>query len=179
MTVDGFRSLGRRRIASASFLDLERIHLATPDGGRIERVVVTHPGAVAVLPIIEDQIVFIRQYRPAIDKAVLEIPAGKLDVPGEPPEATAHRELEEEMGYRAGTMRPLVTFYTTPGFCDEVMFVFVAEELTEVVAAPHGAEEEVAEVVRVPIDDARDMLADGDIEDAKTIIALGLYLLER
>lgn len=176
--MDGFRSVGRRRIASASFLDLERIHLATPDGGRVERVVVTHPGAVAVLPIIDDDILFIRQYRSAIDRAVLEIPAGKLDVPGEPPETTAHRELAEEMGFRAATMRPLVTFYTTPGFCDEVMYIFVAEGLTEVAAAPHGAEEEVAEVVRTPIDDVRTMLGAGKLEDAKTIIAVGLFLLE-
>ena len=176
MGVDEFRSVGRRTIASASFLDLERIHLTTPQGAGVVRVVVRHPGAVAVVAIVEDELLLIRQYRSAVDRALLEIPAGKLDVPGEPPEVTAHRELQEEMGYRAGSLEPLATFFTAPGFSDEVMHVFVATALEEAAAEPHGAEEEVAETVRVPLAGVPPLLLSGEIEDAKTLAALGLFL---
>jgi len=153
-----------------------RRHLVGPRGAAVVRVVVRHPGAVAIVPLLGDELLLIRQYRAAVDRALLEIPAGKLDVEGEAPELTARRELEEEIGYRAGALHPLATFFTTPGFSNERMHLFVATDLEAVGATPHGAEEEVADVVRVAIDDVADLVRSGEVEDAKTLVALSLYL---
>jgi ADP-ribose pyrophosphatase len=173
--VEGLRRLGRRRVVAAGFLALERLHLIAPDGRGVVRAVVRHPGAVAVVPVDGDSVVLMRQYRAAVGRALLEVPAGKLDVPGEPEVVTAHRELQEEVGLAAEAMDHLATFYTTPGFCDERMVVFVATGLSAVEATPHGPEEESAEIVRVPVADLSALLASGDLEDAKTLVALSLF----
>ena len=172
---DGFRVIGRRHIASAAFLDVERLHLAGPNGEGLDRVVIRHPGAVALVPVRGDEVLLIRQYRAAVDRWLLEVPAGKLDVPGEAPELTAHRELREEMGYRAEHLELLTTFFSTPGFSDERMYVYVATGLVAVPAEPHGAEEESAEQVAVPVAELLPLLTSGAVEDAKTVAALSLF----
>lgn len=172
---DGFRVIGRRHIASAAFLDVERLYLAGPNGEGLERVVVRHPGAVALVPVRGDEVLLIRQYRAAVDRWLLEVPAGKLDVPGEAPEITAQRELREEMGYKADHLELLTSFFSTPGFSDERMYVYVATGLVEVPAAPHGVEEESAEQVSVPVAELLTLLTSGAVEDAKTLVALSLF----
>ncbi len=176
MDSDGFRAVGRRRIGKAAFLALERLHLRGPSGNAVTRVVVRHPGAVALVPVLDDEVLLIRQYRSAVDRALLELPAGKLDVPGEHPEETARRELQEEMGYEAGNLELLASFFTTPGFSDEHMAIYLATDLTEAPAAPHGAEEEVATRVRIPVSEIGPLMRSGAIEDAKTLIGLALFL---
>lgn len=164
--------MGIRHVARTSFLRAERLHLLSPTGIVMERSVVRHPGAVAVVAVDGDDVILIRQFRAATDTAVLEIPAGKLDMPDEDLQAAARRELAEEVGFEAGALELLASFWTTPGFSDERMWVFLASRLEAVTARPHGAEEQVAEIVRVPIGRVADMLAADEFDDAKTIVGL-------
>ena len=134
------------------------------------REVVRHPGGAGVVPYFDDgTIALVSQYRHPTARYVLEIPAGKLD-PGELPEQTAARELEEELGVVAGRMEQLSEFYSTPGFCAEKLWVFLATDLSET-ARSHG-EDEIIEIVRLPFTRALEMIASREIEDAKTIIGL-------
>jgi len=149
---------------------------AGPDGSTFARDVVHHPGAVSVVPIVDDHVVLIRQYRAALDDLLLEIPAGKRDIDGEPPEQTAHRELIEEVGLRAGGLVRLAEFYNSPGFCDEHSYVFLAVDLEPVAASAQGIEEEHMTIERVPLDDILGLIATGKLRDAKTIIGLTLAL---
>ena len=136
------------------------------------REVVGHPGGAGIVAYFADgTTALVRQYRHPARGYVLEIPAGKLD-PGERPEQTAARELEEELGVVAARLEPLSAFYTTPGFCAEKLWVFLATGLRE--TALRHEPDEIIEVVRVPFRDALAMVASGEIEDAKTIIGLTL-----
>ena len=169
---DDFRVVARRPIAEAAFVRLEALDVITPTGNLVERVAVRHPGAVAVVAVTEDDVVLIRQYRAAVDRSLLEIPAGKLDVAGEAPAVTAARELEEEVGFRAGKVERIGEFFTTPGFCDELMYLYFATDLRPVPMAPTGVEEMAAEVVPVRLAAVPDLLVDGSVHDAKTLIGL-------
>ncbi|MGB8510493.1 MAG: NUDIX hydrolase [Pyrinomonadaceae bacterium] len=136
------------------------------------RDVVRHVGGAGVVACFQDDTVaLVRQYRHPTGSYVLEIPAGKLEE-GERPEVTAARELEEELGVVAGRMEPLSDFYTTPGFCSERLWIFLATELTA--TAQRLEDDELIEVVRVPFKRALSMAWSGEIEDAKTIIGLML-----
>ena len=115
----------RRRVP----VGLARCASPAPDGEEFDRHVVHHPGAVVVVPVIDDDAILVRQCRVAAGRELLEVPAGKRDVDGEPPEATANRELEEEIGYRAGRLELLCEFYNSPGFCDEYTHLFLATDL--------------------------------------------------
>lgn len=143
------------------------------------RTAVRHPGAVAVIAIHEDEVLLIRQYRAAVDRLMLELPAGKLDVDGEPAEQTAARELQEEIGHRPGRLEHVGAFFTTPGFSDERMLLYVATDLEAAESAPHGPEEEHADVVRVPVGEVAELLDSGAVEDAKSIVGLQWLLLHR
>ena len=167
-----------RTVGEYGFLRIEELDLETP-AGTAKRIAVRHPGAVAVVAENGNEVMLIRQYRAPVGDDLLEIPAGKLDVAGEPPEVTAMRELEEEVGYRAATMSHVADFYTAPGFTDEHMRLYHATGLTPVAAIPHGPEEEAAEIVALPIADIPGTLASGAIRDAKTFIGLQWLLLHR
>jgi ADP-ribose pyrophosphatase len=143
-----------------------------PDGSTFERDIVHHPGAVSVVAVIDGAAVLVRQYRAALERDLLEIPAGKRDVENEPPEVAAARELEEEVGLTARTLELLAEFYNSPGFCDEHSFVYLASDLTEVTARPVGVEEQAMSIERVPLEDVPALIAAGEIVDAKTIIGL-------
>jgi ADP-ribose pyrophosphatase len=135
-----------------------------------KREVVHHPGGAGVVAVFEDgTIPLVRQYRHPVVRYTLELPAGRLDPP-ERPEECAARELEEEIGVRAGRLEKLAEFFSTPGFCEEKLWVYLATELTETRQNLEG--DEMIEVVRVSLGRAFEMIADGEIEDAKTIIGL-------
>jgi len=135
--------------------------------------VVRHPGAVAVVPLTErDTVLLVRQYRGPLDRFLLEIPAGTRDVEGEPPDTTARRELEEEVGVRARSVRLLATVHNSPGFCDEETLVYLAEDLSPGTPARHGEEEIHIDVEEVPIDDVDELVGSGTITDAQTMIGL-------
>lgn len=135
-----------------------------------KREVVHHPGGAGVVAVFDDgTIALVKQYRHPTVRYLLEIPAGKLSPP-ERPEDCAARELEEEIGVRAGRMEKLAEFFTTPGFCEEKLWVYLATELEETAQNLEGDEQ--LEVLRVSFERAFEMIADGEIEDAKTIIGI-------
>ena len=171
-----FRQVGERTLYDGHVISLGVGSFEGPDGAEFERDLVHHPGAVSVVPVLGDEVVLVRQYRAAIDAELLEIPAGKRDVPGEPPEQTAGRELIEEVGIEAGTLIELAEFYNSPGFCDEHSWVFLGLDLRAVPASAQGIEEEHMTVERVALDDVLGLIAAGELRDAKTIIGLTLAL---
>jgi ADP-ribose pyrophosphatase len=157
-------------------LDVETVRL--PNGATVELEIIHHPGASAAVPLLADgRVVLIRQYRHAVGGYIYEVPAGKLN-PGETPEECARRELEEEIGYRATSLTPLLSVFTTPGFTDERIHLFLAGGLLPGRQALDP--DEVLEVVTLPLEEALSWIATGAIRDAKTIIALqAVYLRER
>ncbi|MDP9387988.1 MAG: NUDIX hydrolase [Actinomycetota bacterium] len=172
----GFRKLGEREVWGGSLVSVAVGRFASPEGDEFEREVVHHPGAVSVVPVVDGgaAVLLVRQYRAAIDRELIEIPAGKRDVAGEEPEATARRELEEEVGMRAGRIEKLVEFYNSAGFCDEHSFIFLADDLEPCAASAHGVEESHLTVEQVALADVPGLIASGVIADAKTIIGLTL-----
>jgi len=143
-----------------------------PDGSESYREVVRHPGAVVVLAVREGKVLLIRQYRHAVGKWLLELPAGTLEE-GERPEEAAARELAEETGYRAEKLKKLISFYSSPGISDEILHVFLADGLRE--GAPHREEGEIIENLWVDLGEALKMIERNEIEDAKTIAAVLYY----
>ncbi|MBA3654468.1 MAG: NUDIX hydrolase [Actinobacteria bacterium] len=145
----------------------------SPDGETFARETVRHPGAVSVVPVVDDgNVVVVRQYRASVERDLLEIPAGKRDVVGEPPAATARRELVEEIGMRAGRLEQLAELFMTPGFSDEHMTIFMALDLEACDAQADGPEERHMSIERIALDDVPTLIASGDIADAKTIVGL-------
>jgi ADP-ribose pyrophosphatase len=175
----GFRIVEERTAwAGRRLLRLTEVTVESPEGERLEREVLHHPGAVAALPRHDDgTITLVRQYRVATGLDMWEIPAGLRDVEGEPPAETARRELVEEAGLKADHVEHLVTFHNSPGCSDEAVVVFLATGLTEVPFDRQGAEEQHMLVERMPLATALAMVDDGRITDAKTVI--GLLLVAR
>jgi 8-oxo-dGTP pyrophosphatase MutT (NUDIX family) len=173
----GFTHLGDEPLFEGHVISLYRARFRGPDGGEFEREVVRHPGAVSVVPLTDDgRVVLVRQFRAPLDRFLLEIPAGKRDVAGEPPEETARRELAEEVGLVATRLTPLVVFHNSVGFCDEESHVFLGTGLVETERDLQGVEEEHMDEVRVPLADTPAMIASGQITDGKTVIGLLLAL---
>lgn len=149
-------------------LDVRSLEVELPNGRRSGRDVVRHPGAAAVVALTETgKIVLVRQYRTAIDRVTVEIPAGKLD-PGEDPLECAKRELHEETGFRAGRIRRLTSIVTSCGFCDEIIHIYLATHLE--FDAPNPDDDEFVNVDVVPLSELIDAVLDGKIEDAKTVV---------
>jgi ADP-ribose pyrophosphatase len=155
------------------FMSLAEVTVEAPTGERLRRDVLHHPGAVAVLPLHDDgTVTLVRQYRAAVDDDIWELPAGLRDVRGEPPAVTATRELVEEVGLAAESVRHLTTFRNSPGCSDETVQIFVATGLSDVPDDRQGVEEQHMEVARIPLAEALAMVGDGRITDAKTVIGL-------
>jgi ADP-ribose pyrophosphatase len=173
--VSGFRVVERATRWRGAFLEVVDAQVADSDGSILHRDIVRHPGAVVIVPVTADRkhVILVRQYRAAIDGDLLEIPAGKRDVAGEPPEATARRELEEEIGYRAGRLVKLCEFFNSPGFCDEYTHLYCALDL-ESLAETHAvtAEEAAMTVEEIAFVEVDALIERREIVDAKTIIGL-------
>jgi len=168
-----FRKLGERTQWTGTLVSAGLGTFVDPDGNEFERDVVHHPGAVVVVPVTDDgEVVLVRQYRAAVDRELLEVPAGKRDVLDEPVELTAHRELEEEVGLRAANMVKLAEFYNSPGFCDEHSFLFLATGLTPCATSFQGHEEQHMTIEQVPLDSVPGLIAAGELVDAKSIVGL-------
>jgi ADP-ribose pyrophosphatase len=153
-------------------LDVDEVRF--PDGSIGSLEMIRHPGASAVVPLLDTDaddptVLLIRQYRYAADGYLYEIPAGRLD-PGESPMECAHRELAEETGYRAARVEPLFTMFTTPGFTDEKIHLFLATGLTA--GDAHREADEFLELVPTKLSRALSMVEQGEIKDAKTALAL-------
>jgi ADP-ribose pyrophosphatase len=152
--------------------EVARDRLREDSGQEIVREVVRHPGGAGGVPLFADgRIALVKQYRHPAGRDLLEIPAGKIDA-GERPESCAAREIEEELGVRVGRIEKLAEFYSTPGFCEEKLFVYLATELeASVQKLDH---DETVEIVYLSLAEAWQLVERGEIEDAKTIIALML-----
>jgi ADP-ribose pyrophosphatase len=164
------RVVGHRAVYDGRVLSLHVDEVEEPGGVRATREVVRHRGSVAMLAVSEDdRVVLVRQYRYAVDETLWELPAGRLDS-GETPEQGARRELIEEVGLEAYQVEPLAVFYTTPGFCDELMHVFRATGLRQVPPRPEA--DERIEVRWFGLDEALAMIQRGEIREGKTLVAL-------
>jgi len=180
--MSGFRHLGDRLVHQGYIWHVAVAEFESPDGEIFQRDIVRSPGAVAAVPLRftadgTPTVVMVRQYRPPFDDLVIEVPAGMRDVPGEPTEVTAARELVEEVGLVAGRLEHLVDMYPSAGMTDSVLTLYLATELTEVPRETHGPEEAHMDVVEMPLAEAVDMVLSGQIHDAKTVI--GLLMVER
>jgi ADP-ribose pyrophosphatase len=154
-------------------LNLETVRL--PNGATVELEIIHHPGAAAIVPMKDEEtVLLIRQYRHAAGGYILEIPAGTLR-PGEDPGACAARELEEEIGFRPSALEPLATFFTTPGFTDEVIHIYKATGLMP--GKQNLDHDEVLEVVELSLREAIGRIGDGTIRDGKTIVGLQVAFL--
>ncbi|MDA8266316.1 MAG: NUDIX hydrolase [Actinomycetota bacterium] len=169
-----FRQLGERARLDAGFFKVVTATFVGPNGFTFEREVVRHPGAVCVVPLEANRqsVLMIRQYRGAVDAGLLELPAGKRDVPDEDPALCAGRELIEEIGRQAASMSEIARFFNSPGMSDEETICYIAEGLSEVPRQAHGVEEEHIVVERVSIGDLEELMAAGELIDAKSIIGL-------
>ncbi len=149
---------------------VERDRLREENGFEIVREIVRHTGGAGCLPLFADgKVALVKQYRHPARQELLEIPAGKIEA-GESPMECAAREVEQEIGFRAGRIELLADFYSTPGFCEERLYVYLATDLTP--SEQNLDHDEFVEVVYLPLADAVTMAERNEIEDSKTIIAL-------
>lgn len=171
---DGFRRIGERHRFEGGFFSVVSGTFVAPNGFTFERTLVRHPGAVCAVPLEEDgrHVLMVRQYRAAVEEPILELPAGKRDVEGEDPKVCVARELVEEIGRQAGRITEIAHFLNSPGFSDEETICYLAEELVECEREAHGTEEEHMTIERISLDDLEELMASGDLIDAKSIIAL-------
>lgn len=164
------KTVGARHIYQGRVIGLRIDDVLLPDGKASQREVVEHRGAVAIIALTpEGRLAMVRQWRHPAEREMVEIPAGSLD-PGEEPLECARRELEEETGYVAEVVEPLVGFFSAPGFCAEYLHVYVARGLQHSKARPD--DDEFVEVEQVSWDDAVMMCRDGRIQDAKSLVAI-------
>lgn len=165
-----FQRLSSERVYEGRLLKIDRDRVLLPNGGTTDLEMVRHPGASAVVPFVSDEeILLVRQFRYAAQGFILEVPAGTLNK-GEAPEVCARREVEEEVGHSAGRLLKIGSIYTTPGFTDEVIHLFVARDLTQ--ARQMLDADEVLTVERLPFRRALELVRLGEIVDSKTICAL-------
>jgi ADP-ribose pyrophosphatase len=164
------KTISTERIFEGKVIKLRVDTVSLPNGSTATREVIEHPGAVAVIALTgQGELLMVRQYRQATGEILLEIPAGKRDA-GEDPLSCARRELEEETGCRAQEWKTLFSYFSTPGFSDELLYIVMATGLEQGVA--HTDEEEFIEVETVPVAEALRMVYRGEIRDAKTIIGI-------
>ncbi|REK66057.1 MULTISPECIES: NUDIX hydrolase [Cohnella] len=146
-----------------------------PNGETATREIVRHPGAVAVFALLEGKMLVVEQFRKPLERVEVEIPAGKLE-PGEDPEQAALRELEEETGYRAKSIRHLQSFATAPGFTEEVIHLYYTDELTP--GKVHLDAEEFLTCEAITLEQAEAYIREGRIYDAKTLLAVQMWRLK-
>ncbi len=163
--------LSSEEIYPGKIIRVEKWQVELPDGEKAMREIVRHNGASAIVPVDENGMVtMVRQHRAAIGQCTWEIPAGKLDSPGEDPFSAAKRELEEETGLRAAHWQKLTSIYTTPGFCSERISIYLATGLSQRDAHPDQGE--FLGLYRMPLSEAVGLCLSGEIIDGKTVIGL-------
>lgn len=168
-----FRQVGEEVRYRGPFLTVVGGTYDDGEGGTFAREFLRHPGAVAVVPVVDGAVVLVRQFRAAAGRDLLEIPAGLLDVDGEDREAAARRELEEEVGLRAtGHLDLLVEYFPSAGMADHRVWIYLATETEGCAARPQGVEEQQMTIERVPFGGLDGLLASGEVVDGKTIVGL-------
>jgi ADP-ribose pyrophosphatase len=173
------KTISQKEIFSGRVIDVVLEEVELPNGKTSTREIVKHPGAVAVIAMTDDnKIVMVRQYRKALERTLVEIPAGKLEK-GEEPLVTAKRELEEETGYVCNSMKHLISFYTSPGFADEIVHLYLAENIKKKENAASLDEDEFVDVLELTLEEALQYLEEKQIYDAKTAYALQYLQLKQ
>ena len=167
-----FRKVSETTLHEGFVITYNQAVFEGPQGEILQRDVVRHPGAVAVVAIDKDEVILVNQYRPALEAVTLEIPAGKLDVSGEERIDAARRELNEETGLDSKNLTLLSEFHNSAGFTDELTSIYLAENLMPTEAKAVSVEEEYLTVTRVSFEKALQFVAQGVITDAKTVIGL-------
>lgn len=166
------KTIHSERLYEGKVINLKVDEVSLPNGKQSKRELIEHPGAVAIIAVTDEQkIIMVEQYRKALERSLVEIPAGKLE-PGEAPETTAMRELEEETGYSAEKLEKLISFSTSPGFADEVVHLFLAVGLHKAVNGAVTDDDEFVELMEVTVADAEEMIRSERIYDAKTAYAV-------
>ncbi|HZG70015.1 MAG TPA: NUDIX hydrolase [Chondromyces sp.] len=173
------KTLKTEKIFEGRIIKVQVDDVELPDGKQSKREIVKHPGAVAILPVKDDgKIIMVEQYRKPLERTLIEIPAGKLE-PGEEPEATALRELEEETGYICEEMELLISFYTSPGFADELVHLYAAKGLNKKEDAKALDEDEFVDLMEVTLEEAEQFIKEKRIYDAKTAYAVQYLQLKK
>lgn len=173
------KTLTSEKIFTGRVISLQVDEVQLPNGQKSKREIVKHPGAVAIIPITDaGKIVMVEQFRKPLERTVVEIPAGKLEK-GEEPEETARRELEEETGYECQSLEWLISFYTSPGFADEIVHLYVAKGLTKKQDAAPLDEDEFVNIMEVTLEEAQYLITAQRVYDAKTAYAVTYLQLQK
>ena len=166
------KTIRSQSIYKGKIISLQIDDVVLPNDKEAKREIVKHPGAVAVIALTkENKLVMVEQYRKALERSIIEIPAGKLE-PGEEPATTARRELEEETGYGCHELTFLQSFYTSPGFADEIIHIYVARDLYVIEQKAALDEDEFVELLEVSLEEALQLVQQQKIIDAKTAFAV-------
>ncbi|WP_413309031.1 NUDIX hydrolase [Bacillus sp. 1P10SD] len=172
------KTLHSEEIFSGKVISLHLQDVELPNGKQSKREIIKHPGAVAILAITDDKkVVMVEQYRKALERTIVEIPAGKLEK-GEEPPICARRELEEETGYECESLELLTSFYTSPGFADEIVHVYLATGLTKKENSAALDEDEFVNLEELTLEEAQQYVQEQKIYDAKTIFAVQYLQLQ-
>ncbi len=172
------KTLSTQQIFSGKVISLQVDDVELPNGKQAKRELVKHPGAVAIIAMTnENKLVLVEQFRKALERTIVEIPAGKLER-GEDPAQCAMRELEEETGYQCETLELVGSFYTSPGFADEIVHVYLAKGLSKKENAAGLDEDEFVELLEWTLEEAVHAIEEKRIYDAKTVFALQYLKLQ-
>ncbi|WEV61166.1 NUDIX hydrolase [Streptococcaceae bacterium ESL0729] len=176
------KTIKRTDIFKGHIIDVKVDEVELPQGlGTSRRELIFHPGGVALLPITkDDKVILVRQFRKALEEVIYEIPAGKLEA-GEKKDlkGAALRELEEETGFTCQDIKLISAFYTAPGFCNEKLYLYLADDLIKVENPRPQDDDEVLELEYFSLDECKELIASGQIADAKTIIAIQYWELNK
>jgi len=164
------KTVSKEHKYTGNIISVDRLTVTLPNGRKATRDVVNHPGASVIIPLNSNgELYMVKQYRKPIDRVSLELPAGKLD-PGEEPPVCAARELKEETGLEAGSIKHIISVHSTPGFCNEVLHMYVATDLKE--GEAHADEDEFISTEKIAVNELINMILNHEITDAKTIIGV-------
>ncbi|MFC4404287.1 NUDIX hydrolase [Gracilibacillus xinjiangensis] len=166
------KTIRSKKIYNGRIINLQLDEVTLPNGKTSTREIIKHPGAVAIIAVTENnKIIFVKQYRKALEKELVEIPAGKLEE-GESPEVTAIRELEEETGFTTDVLKYVTSFYTSPGFADEIIYLYETTNLKKLGEKKALDEDEFVELMELSITEAEKLMESEHIHDAKTAFAI-------
>lgn len=169
------KTIRTKKIFSGNIISVIVDDVLLPNGKESKREIVKHPGAVAIIPVTKNgNMIFVKQFRKPLERSLIEIPAGKIEE-NEDPEITAVRELEEETGFTTDTLTYVASFYTSPGFADEIIHLYYTDQLRPLTERVEGDEDEFVEIVELSLEEAEQYVRDKKIYDAKTMYAL-LYI---